>query len=199
MALAIENAKASAKRGYIDRQLLKTNDVPAFSKARILCFTFLANIFFHSVTPNDVSTNEAYLPESLLFSVGLIRVTTSPRKMKLANEANDTPQNLTNATEAKDVPVFISSSVELEVDNEALQVGSQLPKELIAATARAVSSNMGGAGIGGDVIYLRHGTYKGRPATLLAFKFRFQFLANSANRFSRAEIRVAFNPHLSQL
>jgi len=93
---------------------------------------------------------------------------------------------------ALDDQVFASSAVELEVDNESLHLGVK-PKELTETTARAVSSNVGRSGVRGDVIHLQHGTYKGKPATLLAFKFQFQFEQNSANRFSRAEIRVAFN------
>lgn len=87
---------------------------------------------------------------------------------------------------------FASSTVELEVDNEALHLGVK-PKELTETSARAVSNNVGRSGVRGDVIHLQHGTYKGKPATLLAFKFQFQFEQNSTNRFSRAEIRVAFD------
>jgi hypothetical protein len=89
--------------------------------------------------------------------------------------------------------VFASSTVELEVDNEALHLGAKTPKELTETSARAVSNNVGRSGVRGDVIYLQHGKYKGKPATLLAFKFQFQFEQNSTNRFSRAEIRVAFD------
>lgn len=92
-----------------------------------------------------------------------------------------------------DEQVFASSTVEFEVDNEALHLGAKLPKELTETSARAVSNNVGRSGVRGDVIYLQHGKYKGKPATLLAFKFQFQFEQNSTNRFSRAEIRVAFD------
>lgn len=92
-----------------------------------------------------------------------------------------------------DEQVFASSTVELEVDNEALHLGAKLPKQLTETSARAVSNNVGRSGVRGDVIYLQHGKYKGKPATLLAFKFQFQFEQNSTNRFSRAEIRVAFD------
>ncbi|KAK5047441.1 hypothetical protein LTR84_006537 [Exophiala bonariae] len=88
---------------------------------------------------------------------------------------------------------FASSIVKLEVDNEDLHLGGKLPKELTENTARAISSNVGRSGVRGDVIYLQHGKYKGKPATLLAFKFHFAFEQNSTNRFSHAEIRVAFD------
>jgi hypothetical protein len=83
----------------------------------------------------------------------------------------------------------------LTVDNEALYLGTKLPKELTATTARAISNNFGGAGVGGDVTYLQHGTYDTKPATLPGFKFNFQFEPGSAYQFSRAEIRVTFDSH----
>lgn len=97
-----------------------------------------------------------------------------------------------NKTEL-DEHVFASSTVEFEVDNEALHLGGKVPKELTETTARAISSNAGRSGVRGDVICLQHGKYKGKPATLLAVKFQFSFEQNSTNRFSRAEIRIAFD------
>ncbi|EXJ86690.1 hypothetical protein A1O3_03643 [Capronia epimyces CBS 606.96] len=130
-------------------------------------------------------------------------------EMDLADDVNLASQNekeMEMQPAADDGLVFASSSVELEVDNEALYLGTnkphdptregkQRPKELTATTARAISNTFGGARVSGDVTYLQHGTYDTKPATLLGFNFRFKFEPGSASRFTRAEIWVTFDSH----
>jgi hypothetical protein len=113
--------------------------------------------------------------------------------MESVSEVSDR-QNKTDTFETKTDASFTSSAVELEVDHEALHLGT-IPKQLTATTARAASNNFGRANVTADVIHLQHSTLGGKPATLVAFNFQFRFDQRGTNRFSRAEIRLAFNSH----
>lgn len=115
--------------------------------------------------------------------------------MEFADEVKHPAQPDSGPQDQEEDAAFISSSVELQVDNEALHLGAKPPKVLTETTARAVSNNMRRSGVQGNVIHLQHSTYRGKPATLLAFKFRFSFDSRGPNRASRAEIRVAFDSH----
>lgn len=90
-----------------------------------------------------------------------------------------------------------SRSDELTIDPSTLELGSALSRP--AQDITEASNRFGGAQIGswrvdGDVIALHHGTYDDRPASLLAFRFRYPPNMGASERIVRADIEISFQP-----
>ena len=87
-------------------------------------------------------------------------------------------------------PLF-SSTVQLRVDGKSGHLGT--PKEITSSTPRAASRDFADLGIRGTVTHLEHGIYESKPAALMALKSLFLFDTSASSRFTKAEIRIAFD------
>ena len=89
----------------------------------------------------------------------------------------------------------LSSEVELEIDGSSGHLRSATPKEIREGAQRATFRQLGKWGAQGNVTHLQHGTLTGRPASIVAFDFRFLFEADGgSSRFSKAKVVVTFEP-----
>lgn len=88
-----------------------------------------------------------------------------------------------------------SSTAELELDPSGLTLSAKTPKDITETSHRATRNSLHRWHTSGDVVHLSHGTFHGKPATLIIFKFRFLYDLQSSARFSRAEVRLSFLPH----
>ena len=90
-----------------------------------------------------------------------------------------------------------SSTVELQVDSKAGHLGTR--KEIGPNATHANQREFGRRGVRGNIVHLEHGVYAGRPASLIGIKFFFLHDgAESSGRFTKAEIKVAFDKILDE-
>ncbi|EKG13626.1 hypothetical protein MPH_09235 [Macrophomina phaseolina MS6] len=88
-----------------------------------------------------------------------------------------------------------SSTTELEIDPAGLTLSAKTPKDITETAHRVIRNSLHRWHTSGDVVHLSHGTFNGKAATLIIFKFRFIYDLQSSARFARAEVRLNFFPH----
>jgi hypothetical protein len=87
---------------------------------------------------------------------------------------------------------FTSSTVHFKVDSSSGRLGAEPAKELAAGSQRAESLDFHKWGVRADILGLYHGTFEGKPASVVSFEFRFLFDDGGSGRFSEAKIVTTF-------
>jgi hypothetical protein len=88
---------------------------------------------------------------------------------------------------------IFSRTIEFEIDGSKAELSSGDPKEICEGSERALYKELGNWGAQSRVVHLQHGSYQGRPATLLVFDFQFLFTEDKGSgRFVKAEIQITF-------
>ncbi|KAF2188397.1 hypothetical protein K469DRAFT_748696 [Zopfia rhizophila CBS 207.26] len=86
-------------------------------------------------------------------------------------------------------------TITLEVDSSGGQLGAKVTKEIAESAQRAESLDFHKWGVRADVTSVQQGIFRGKPACLIVFEFRFLFDDNgSSNRLSEAKITATFQP-----
>ena len=85
-----------------------------------------------------------------------------------------------------------SSTIQLQIDTKSAHLGAS--KNITSTTPRATSRDFADLGIRGTITHLEHGSYGGKPSSLITIRCHFLFDSTSErNRFARAEIRTVCN------
>lgn len=91
-------------------------------------------------------------------------------------------------------PPEYARAVELQVDVSIGSLGAPPPITISEEDQRVLLQQVLRWRVAADVLTLAHGTYKGKPASLIGLQFTFGYRAHSSNRLSSAEVTVTFLP-----
>ncbi len=85
-------------------------------------------------------------------------------------------------------------TAELEVDDATETLGDRRARTISSSEQRALLQQKGSWRVSADVASLAHGSFEGRPASLVGLRFRFSYPPKSSNRLSSAELNISFQP-----